>query len=87
MANNNISLRFRISEDGSDNFTFNNINPIASVAILENTLKNGRYVTFNNFKLYRENITKEVKEHMDLNSNVRNYFLIIPTLMKYLSTL
>ena len=82
MANNNISLRFCISEDGSDDFTLNNINPTASVATLKNTLRTGGHVTFSNFKLYRRNIAKEVKEHMNPNSNVRDYFPITPDLNK-----
>ena len=53
MANNNISLKSRISEDDSDDFTLHNIDPTASVGTLINTLRNGGHVTFNNFDLYR----------------------------------
>ncbi|PKK56804.1 hypothetical protein RhiirC2_764225 [Rhizophagus irregularis] len=80
MANNNISLKFRI--DGSNDFTLHNINPNATVGTLITTIRNGGYVTLSNFELYRGNIAKEVNEHMDPGSPISEYFSTTPDLDK-----
>ncbi|GBC19012.1 uncharacterized protein OCT59_015178 [Rhizophagus irregularis] len=83
MANNNISLKFRISENGSGDFTLHNINPqTTTVRTLRTTIRNGGHVTFANFKLYRGNIAKEVKEHMNPSSYISEYFSVTPDLNK-----
>ena len=78
IANNNISLRFRINDDGSGDFTLNNIDSTANVATLIVALRG--HVTFNNFNLYRGNIAKEVKEHMNPSSFINEYFSVTPDL-------
>ena len=81
MANNNISLRFRI--DGSNDFTLHNINPqTTTVGTLRTTIRNGGHVTFANFELYRVNIAKEVNEHMNPSSYISEYFSVTPDLDK-----